>query len=82
MLDRYIVLHRPVTKTLIDINPALIITNEQLTLIKQLSSCLKLVRMAVKSLCKRDTTLIKADAIFVCMMDQLCKQETPLSQEM
>ena len=82
MLDRYIVLHRPVTKTLIDINPALIITNEQLALIKQLSSCLKPVRIGVESLCKRDTTLIKADGIFIFMMDQLSKQETPLSLEM
>ncbi|XP_073715766.1 uncharacterized protein [Misgurnus anguillicaudatus] len=82
MLDRYIVLHRPVTKTLIDINPALIITSEHLALIKQLSSCLKPVRMGIESLCKRDTTLIKADGIFFFMMDQLSKQETPLSQEM
>lgn len=82
MLDRYIALHRPVTKTLIDINPALIISNEQLVLIKQLSACLKPVKMGVESLCKRDTTLTKADGIFIFMMNQLSKQETPLSQEM
>ncbi|CAL9683679.1 unnamed protein product [Knipowitschia caucasica] len=82
MLDRYIALHKAVSKTLIDINPALIITNEQLALIKQLSSCLKPVRMGVESLCKRDTTLIKADGIFFFMIDQLRKQETRLSQEM
>uniref|UniRef100_A0AAV2MI82 Transposase n=1 Tax=Knipowitschia caucasica TaxID=637954 RepID=A0AAV2MI82_KNICA len=44
MLDCYIALHKTVSKTLIDINPALIITNEQLALIKQLSSCLKPLR--------------------------------------
>lgn len=82
MLDRYIQLHRPVTKTLIDINPALIMANDELAHIKQLSSCLKPVKMGVESLCKRDTTLIKADGIFIFMMDQLSKQETPLSLEM
>lgn len=82
MLDRYILLHRPVTKTLININPGLIISGEQLSLIKQLTSCLKPVRMGVESLCQRDTTLIKADGIFSFMMDELIKHETPLSREM
>ncbi|XP_030578053.1 zinc finger BED domain-containing protein 4-like [Archocentrus centrarchus] len=82
MLDRYIALHRPVTKTLVDINNALIITNEELALIQQLSSCLKPVKMGVESLCNRDTTLVKADGIFIFMIDQLTKQDTPLSLEM
>lgn len=79
MLDHHTVLHRPVTQSLIDINPSLIIINKELTLIKQLSSCLKPVRMGVESLCKQDTSLVKADGIWNGMMDQLSKKETPLS---
>lgn len=82
MLDRYIALHRPVTKTLVDINNALIISNLELALIKELNSCLKPVKMGAEALCNRDTTLVKADGIFIFMIDQLTKQHTPLSLEM
>lgn len=66
ILQQYILLHRPVTKTLVDINPRLNISDGQLNLIKQLTSCLKPVKMGVESFVS-GTLLSSKQMEFLCL---------------
>ena len=70
------------TKTLVDINPNLIVSDAQRDSIQKLVTCMKPLKMGVESLCRRDTTLVKADGIFMFMMAEMEKQDTVLSREM
>ena len=82
MVDRYITLHRSVSKALVDIQPSLIVTDYELTSLKELASCLKPLKMGVKSLCERGTNLLKADGVFKFILSELEKQDTPISWDM
>jgi len=78
MVERYILLHRPVTKALIDTQPLLILNEEELKRLKELSSCLKPLKMGVKTLCERGTTLLKADGVFRFILSELEKHDNTI----
>lgn len=82
MLERYILLHRPVSKALVDIKPSLIVNDMELETLNELASCLKPLKMGVKSLCERGTTLLKADGVFKFILSELEKQESTISRDM
>lgn len=82
MVDRYILLHRAISKALIDIQPSLILNDEEVKRLKELSSCLKPVKMGVKTLCERGTTLLKADGVFRFILSELEKHNTTICRDM
>ena len=82
MMDRYILLHRPVSKALVDTKPSLLVTDDEMTSIKELASCLKPLKMGVKSLCERGANLLKADGVFKFILSELEKQDTAIARKM
>ena len=75
-------LHRPVSKALVDIRPSLIVKDDELSSLKELASCLKPLKMGVKKLCEHGANLLKADGVFKFILAELDKQHSVISQDM
>ncbi len=79
MCDRFCVLEKPIRKALVDVGDGLNIEEEELSIVLEIVDALKPVKAAVEALCRRDASLLTADAILSFAMNQLQQQNTGLS---
>lgn len=82
MLERFYEMRNCVEKALVDIDPDLRLTQEDLKLISDIGNALKPVQLAVEALCRRDSNLVTADAILIFTFDQLHQQESDVSKKL
>ena len=73
MIERFILLKKPVSKALIDISSAERIDLIDLEILENICICLKPIEMAVSALSRRDATLLSAEGIYRFFMDQFEK---------
>lgn len=71
MLERFFEVKNAVLKSLIDIKSPLSFNEEEMDLIKNLLSTLEPVKLAVEALCRRDSTLLTADATISFLINNL-----------
>lgn len=69
-------------KALIDVGNGLEIDEHELNNISEIVNALKSVKAAVEALCRRDASLLTADAILAFAMTQLQNQNTDLSAKL
>lgn len=82
MLERFYEMRNCVEKALVDIDPDLRLTQEDLKLISDIGKALKPVQLAVEALCRRDANLVTADAILIFAFNQLHQQESNISKKL
>ena len=70
MIERFILLKKPVFKALIDISSTKRIDSIDLEILENICTCLKPLEMAVCVLSRCDATLLSAEGILIFLMDQ------------
>ena len=73
MIERFILLKKPVSKALIDISSTERINSVDLEILVNICTCLKPLEMAVCALSRRDATLLSAEGIYRFLLDQFEK---------
>lgn len=82
MLKRFVQLRIPIQKAMIDIGEPDSISDADFTTVKEIVGTLEPVKLAVEALCRRDTTLLSADAALKFCIVNLEKQQSELAKVM
>ena len=82
MLKRFVQLRIPIQKAMIDIGEPDCVSDADFTTIKEIVGTLEPVKLAVEALCRRDTTLLSADAALKFCIVNLEKQRSELAKVM
>lgn len=82
MIERFNRLKTCIEKTLIDFNSASKFSQEEFELLHSIQKSLKIVKITVEALCRRDATLLTAEAALKYMLRKLDNQKTNLSKSL
>ncbi|UYV82179.1 EHMT1 [Cordylochernes scorpioides] len=80
MLERLISVKSAIKKALIDVNANVRLTDEDFDIMTQVISALKPFRAAVAAICRRDATLLTAEATVKFLLEELQAQSHSLSK--
>ena len=76
MLSTFQRLRIPIQKALIDVKQPTLVSNADFTIVHDIVASLSPVQILVEALCRRDTTLLLADAALKLCITELDKQTT------
>jgi hypothetical protein len=82
MLERFHELRNCIKKSLLDVSPEITIEDSELQKIHDLVLALKPIQAAVEALCRRDASLITADAVLKFTLQKLIDQDTTLARDL
>lgn len=82
MLARFIKLYDCIMLALTDLNAKEYLIDDSIPFLRDLSNCLRPVKMAVESLSSRDSNLLKCEGIIKFVFDELKNRNDALSQEL
>ncbi|UYV76771.1 hypothetical protein LAZ67_14001985 [Cordylochernes scorpioides] len=82
MLERLLSVKSAIQKTLIDVNANVRLTDEDFAIMTQVISALKPFRAAVAAICRRDATLLTAEATVKFILEELQAQSHSLSKDL
>ena len=71
MIDRFLSVRKPLCKAIIDIGMGFEICERDWLVLENIASTLKPIETGILALCKRESTLLSAEGIFIFMFEQL-----------
>jgi len=80
MLSRFLQLHGPIQKALIDLGKACLINDGDFTVLQEMVSCLEPLKLCMSALCRRDTNLLSGEAALNFCLIELQKQNSELAR--
>jgi len=82
MLDRFYTIRNPVRKALIDVKSNIVFTEEDFLQIHDVVCSLEAVKLTVEALCRKDATLLTADAALKFMIQKLRSSTSALAEDL
>lgn len=82
MVERFYDLKVCIEKALIDIKSEVKFTDHEWSIMKDLITSLQPFKLAVETLCRRESTLLTADTVLKFIIDKLSQQDTVLSNDL
>ena len=82
MLERFYAIRNPIRKALIDVKSNTVFTEEDFVQIHDVVYSLEAVKLTVESLCRRQATLLTADAALKFMIQKLRSSKSALSADL
>lgn len=84
MLERFYMIRNAVSKAVIDLKlqTYVVLTDDELEQIRNIVQVLQVVKLTVEALCRRDATLLTADAALKFMLKKLRAEQTMLGSDL